>query len=147
MRPPILYQEGKEHNEQRKQTARFFSPRAVSDNYRELMEEFAAGFIRELRRKRRVELDALSFKLAVKVAGKVVGLTDSRLPGMDRRLETFFANDTAGFEWSPRKLLGFMRNQTRVAAFFYLDVKPAIEASQKESQRGCDLAPHLEGLR
>ena len=141
MRPPILYQEGKEHNEQRKQTARFFSPKAVSQNYRGLMEEFVGDLIQELVRKRRVELDVLSFKLAVKVAGKVVGLTDSRLPGMDRRLETFFANDITELGWSPRKLLGFVRNQTRVAAFFYLDVKPAIETRKQETKE--DVISHL----
>ena len=141
MRSPILYQEGKEHNEQRKQTARFFSPRAVSENYRELMEEFVGGLIEELLRKKRMELDMLSFRLAVKVAGKVVGLTDSRLPGMDRRLEAFFNNDIAELGWSPRKLLGFVRNQTRVAAFFYLDVKPAIEARKKEPKE--DVISHL----
>lgn len=141
MRSPILYQEGKEHNEQRKQTARFFSPRAVGENYRDLMEEFAGELIEDLRRKRRVELDELSFKLAVKVAGKVVGLTDSRLPGMDRRLEAFFANDITELGWSPRELLGFARSQTRVAAFFYLDVKPAIEARKKEPKE--DVISHL----
>ncbi|WP_053057824.1 cytochrome P450 [Rubrobacter aplysinae] len=141
MRAPILYQEGKPHNEQRAKTARFFSPRAVSENYRGLMEEFAGGLISELRRKRRAELDDLSLKLAVKVAGKVVGLTDSRVPGMDRRLEAFFANDITSFGWSPRALLGFARNQTRVAAFFYLDVKPAIEARKKEPRE--DVISHL----
>ncbi len=92
-------------------------------------------------RKRRVELDVLSFKLAVKVAAKVVGLTDSRLPGMDRRLEAFFANDMTEFGWNPLALFSFARNQTRVAAFFYLDVKPAIEARKKEPKE--DVISHL----
>src|SRR5712671_653847 len=38
---PILYQDGKEHQQQRKQTARFFTPRTVSDNYRGLMEKLS----------------------------------------------------------------------------------------------------------
>lgn len=83
----------------------------------------------------------LSFRLAVKVAAKVVGLTDSRLPGMDRRLEAFFANDMTEFGWNPLALFGFARNQTRVAAFFYLDVKPAIEARKKEPKE--DVISHL----
>lgn len=144
MRRPILYQEGKPHNEQRRQTARFFSPRTVGENYRGIMEGFAAGLIEELRRKRRADVDVLSFKLAVKVAGKVVGLTDSRLPGMDRRLEAFFAGGVTGFGWSPREILGFARNQTRAAAFFYLDVKPAIEARKKNP--GEDVISHLLSL-
>ena len=118
MRPPILYQEGQPHHEQRRQTARFFSPKTVSENYRGLMEELASVAIRKLLRERRADLDALSMGLAVGLAGRVVGLTESRLPGMARRLDAFFEGDVTGFGWSPRALLGFARNQARVAAFF-----------------------------
>ena len=45
MRPPILYQEGQPHHEQRRQTARFFSPKTVSESYRGLMEELAGAAI------------------------------------------------------------------------------------------------------
>jgi cytochrome P450 len=141
MRPPILYQEGQPHHEQRRQTARFFSPKAVSANYRGLMEELADGAIRELLRERRADLTTLSMGLAVGVAGRVVGLTESRLPGMARRLDAFFEGDMTGFGWTPRALFGFARNQARVAAFFYLDVKPAIEARRKEPRE--DVISHL----
>jgi cytochrome P450 len=141
MRPPILYQEGQPHHEQRRQTARFFSPRTVSENYRGLMEELAGRAIRRLLRERRADLATLSMKLAVGVAGRVVGLTESRLPGMARRLDAFFEGDMIGFGWNPRALLGFARNQARVAAFFYLDVKPAIEARRKEPRQ--DVISHL----
>ena len=141
MRPPILYQEGQPHHEQRRQTARFFSPRTVSENYRGLMEELAGAAIRELLRGRRADLSALSMTLAVGVAARVVGLTESRLPGMAGRLDAFFEGDVTGFGWSPRAILGFARNQARVAAFFYLDVKPAIEARKKEP--GEDVISHL----
>ncbi len=33
IRAPILYQEGKTHHQQRKQTARFFAPKVVSSRY------------------------------------------------------------------------------------------------------------------
>ena len=141
MRPPILYQEGQPHHEQRRQTARFFSPKTVSENYRGLMEELAGVANRKLLRERRADLDALSMGLAVGVAGRVVGLTQSRLPGMARRLDAFFEGDVTGFGWSPRALLGFARNQARVAAFFYLDVKPAIEARKEEPRE--DVISHL----
>src|SRR5262245_52057271 len=38
MRLPILYQEGKTHQQQRKQIARFFTPKAVTTNYRAVRE-------------------------------------------------------------------------------------------------------------
>jgi cytochrome P450 len=141
MRQPILYQEGKTHLEQRKATARFFTPKAVSENYRQLMEEYADSMIRELLRTRRADLSVLSMKLAVRVAGEVIGLTNSRLPGMDRRLNAFFSDDIVMPGWSPRTLLSFARNQIRVLSFFYLDVKPAIEARRRAPQE--DLISHL----
>ena len=141
MRPPILYQEGQPHHEQRRGTARFFSPKTVSESYRDLMEELAGAAIRRLLRERRADLDALSMQMAVGVAGRVVGLTSSRVPGMARRLDAFFEGDVTGFGWTPRALLGFARNQARVAAFFYLDVKPAIEARKREPRE--DVISHL----
>lgn len=141
MRPPILYQEGQPHHEQRRQTARFFSPKTVSENYRGLMEELASVAIRELLRERRADLDALSMGLAVGVAGRIVGLTESRFPGMARRLNAFFEGDVTGFGWKPRALLSFARNQARVASFFYLDVKPAIEARRRSPRE--DVISHL----
>src|SRR5947207_246417 len=73
---PVLYQEGKEHQLQRKQTARFFTPKAVSDNYRLLMEKISDQMIKKLKRNRQAELSDLSLNLAVGVVSKVVGLTN-----------------------------------------------------------------------
>ena len=54
------------------------------------METQADQLVNELKRKKRVDLSQLSLKLAVQVAAQVVGVTNSRLPGMDRRLDAFF---------------------------------------------------------
>lgn len=140
MNPPILFLEGKPHHEQRKQTARFFTPRAVSENYRRLMEVCSDRMIRELKRRKHADLSLLSMKLAVRVAGEVVGLTDSRLPGMDRRLNAFFSTEI-DLSKSPRAWLNMLRSQARTAAFFYLDVKPAIEARRKQPRE--DVISHL----
>lgn len=87
---PILYLEGKAHHQQRKQTARFFTPKTVSSDYRHFMEALANTLVSELKSKRRVDLSSLSLTLAVQVAARVVGVTNSRVPGMDRRLDAFF---------------------------------------------------------
>ncbi len=144
MREPILYQEGQLHHEQRRQTARFFTPKAVSENYRQLMVDFAERLLQVAQRERQIDLSLLGMKLAVRVAGEVIGLTNSRIPGMDRRLNAFFADDATTFGWSPRLLLNALRNQSRVLAFFYLDVKPAIEA--RRNTPGEDVISHLLGL-
>ncbi|GER91031.1 hypothetical protein KDW_51930 [Dictyobacter vulcani] len=87
---PILYQEGKVHQQQRKQTARFFTPKTVSTQYRQFMETLSDQLAEKVKREKQVDLGQLSLSLAVQVAARVVGLTDSRLPGMDRRLDAFF---------------------------------------------------------
>lgn len=141
MTPPILYQEGKPHHDQRKQTARFFTPKAVKENYQQLMEAFASRLVSELQRKKRADLSAVSMKLAVRVAGEVVGLTNSRVPGMHRRLNAFFTGNHASSSMSPRTLINFARNQLQIGAFFYLDVKPAIEARRRQPRE--DVISHL----
>ncbi|GHO49365.1 cytochrome P450 [Ktedonospora formicarum] len=138
---PILYLEGKEHNQQRKHTARFFAPKVVSDNYRRLMERLVNEIISEIERKRRVDLSKLSLKLAVRVAAEVVGLTNSRLPGMAKRLEAFFEGDINTSKWTPKTLINSIRGQMNMASFFFLDVKPAIKARKRKPQE--DVISHL----
>ena len=53
---PILYQEGKTHDLQRKQTARFFTPKTVSTKYRQMMEQLSDQLIADLQRKKRLDL-------------------------------------------------------------------------------------------
>lgn len=150
---PILYQEGRIHQQQRKQAARFFTPKKVSGDYRHLMETLADDLIADLKRSRRVDLSALSLTLAVRVASAVVGLTNSRMPGIDKRLDAFFSLDlrdkTAGRRlrglWTKiGHVSGMLLSQLRVAAFFFLDVKPAIEARRRQPQE--DVISHLLAL-
>jgi cytochrome P450 len=138
---PILYQEGKAHQLQRKQTARFFTPKTVSENYRQLMEKLSDDLIARLKHKKEVDLSRLTMGLAVRVAGEVVGLTDSRLPGMDKRLEAFFENDFSQTQGSLFDKIKLLLNQQPMLTFFYLDVKPAIEARKKHPKQ--DVISHL----
>ena len=140
MNQPILYQEGKIHQQQRKQTARFFTPKTVSDNYRQVMEKLADQLIKKLLRKKQVDLSQLSITLAVRVAGQVVGLTNS-YPGLTQRLEAFFSGDLTNMGLSPRALLNLFTNQYRTLAFFILDVLPAIRARKRKPQS--DVISHL----
>ncbi len=140
---PVLYQQGKVHQEQRKQIARFFAPKTVSDNYRQIMETFADRIIKKLERQKQADLSDLSLAMAVRVAGQVVGLTNS-YPGMAGRLAAFFKNNALtlpGFTWHPRVLLHTIQNQVRTLAFFYLDVVPAIRARKRRPQN--DVISHL----
>lgn len=138
----ILYMEGPPHHEQRRKTARFFTPKAVSANYRPLMERLSDQLAADLRRKKRADLSQMTFVLAMQVAAQVVGLTNSRLPGMDKRIAGFFKDD---FIMQPgSKLLETIRvmwRQRRFLGFFFLDVKPAIQARRRKPQE--DVISHL----
>lgn len=141
MRQPILYQDGKPHHEQRRQTARFFAPKTVSTHYRELMEELAKRLIARLQANGELDFSQLTLEMAVNVAARVIGLTHSRWPGMHRRLDAFFRHEIVPFGWSPRALWHFVGNQSRILAFFFLDVRPAISAHRRTP--GDDLISHL----
>ncbi len=138
---PILYQEGKAHQLQRKQTARFFTPKAVSSHYRLLMERLTDQLVGKLQRARRADLSQLSMTLAVCVAAEVVGLTSSRLPGLDKRLDAFFAQGVPIPSWNPLALARFLRVQVAMVAFFYLDVQSAIHARKRQARE--DVISHL----
>jgi len=112
MRPPILYQEGSEHRAQRRASARFFAP-AVIEGYQP------------------VDLSRLSMRLAVQVAGRVVGLTNSSVRGMSARLGAFFEGDPLAGDRSPAGLLRMVRTRSALLGFYYLDVKPAIRARRR----------------
>lgn len=141
MRPPILYQQGAEHHTQRKQTARFFTPKAVSSNYRAIMEALAEQLVARLRQTGRADLSELSLTLAVRVVAEVLGLTASRLPGMTRRLNAFFAGEVGGAGRGPRDLLHAAQAQWRLAVFYWLDVRPAILARRRQPRE--DVISHL----
>lgn len=130
MRPPILYLEGREHRVQRSAAARFFAPK-VTEGYRPMMEELSAQLVGRLRADRGTDVRRLAMELAVQVAGRVVGLTDSSTRGMSRRLDTFFAGDPLDRAPGLTGLVKNLRFGTATARFYYLDVKPAIRSRRR----------------
>ena len=143
MRLPVLYRDGVEHREHRRQTAKYFTPRRVDTAYRSLMDRLADEQCDKLRRQGEADLSQLSFALAVAVAGEVVGLTESRRGGMAKRLDRFFEENVEGPAYRPKVLLGKLRSSTTVAAFYWRDVRPSIVARRRQSRD--DLISHLIG--
>lgn len=144
LRDPILFQEGQSHREQRTKTARFFTPLTTDKNYREFMEQFSDRALEPLSNSGRADLSDLSMSLAVDVAAQVIGLTNSRVGGMSKRLEAFFeiSGATDGLERNVfAQFIHFVQSQFQVAKFFFLDVQPAIAARKKEARE--DLVSHL----
>lgn len=138
---PILFLEGKVHHQQRKLTAPFFTPRAVDTRYRALMAGLADKVLGDFRAARRGELSAIGMEMAVGVAAEVVGLTDSRVPGLDRRINAFFAGglgEGGGRLW---RIWQALVAQIHLARFYWLDVRPSIAARKKAPRE--DVISHL----
>jgi cytochrome P450 len=141
MRVPVLYRDGPEHREHRRQTAKYFTPRRVDTAYRELMERLADEQVARLRRRGTADVWQLSFRLAVAVTGEVIGLTEAGR-GMARRLHLFFADlDVEPGFGSFRALRRMVRTNTVMGAFYWRDVRPSITARRRE--RRDDLISHL----
>jgi cytochrome P450 len=141
MRKPVLFRDGAEHREHRRQTARFFTPRRVDTAYRSLMNRLADQECLELRRRGAADLSQLTFRLAVAVAAEVVGL-DARRGGLARRLERFFDRiPDGGAGPTPRAAYDRLRSSARIGSFYWRDVRPSIAA--RRIHRQDDLISHL----
>jgi cytochrome P450 len=141
IRRPVLYRDGPEHREHRRQTARYFTPRRVDEHYRELAERVTEKHLAPLRTAGVARLEDLSFGVAIDVACGVIGLTRSR-PGIQRRLERFFPEKFGkpGLT-SPHGIYWLFRQNTNWLRIYLADVRPAIRAHR--ARPADDLISHL----
>ncbi|MEW2264180.1 cytochrome P450 [Streptomyces sp. NPDC047853] len=141
IRRPVLYRDGAEHREHRRQTARFFTPRRVDEHYRDLMVRIAEEQLARLRASGKAALSDLAFDLAIGVVSEVVGLRHSR-PGIRRRLERFFPEEFGepGLT-SVRGLYWLLRQNTNWLRIHLADVRPAVRAHRRREED--DLISHL----
>ena len=130
MRRPILYLEGAPHRTQRKASARFFAPK-ITEGYRPMMEALSRELLSRLRVGRPVDLTRVSMLMSVRVAAQVIGLTNSPVAAMSKRLDAFFQGDPLAPVRTPATALQAIRRATAVARFFYFDVKPAIRSRRR----------------
>lgn len=130
VRRPILYQEGRQHRAQRRASARFFAP-VVIEGYQPMIAELSEALIATLRVDRPRDLSRLSMRLAVQVTGRVVGLTNSPVGAMSRRLGTFFRGDPTASDRTPAGRWRTVRSTAALLGFYHLDVKPAIRARRR----------------
>ncbi|MFZ1385183.1 MAG: cytochrome P450 [Propionicimonas sp.] len=143
---PILFLDGEEHRKQRTKVARFFAPKTVTNRYRQLMETRADALVREACTATTFRLDQLSLRYSTEVAAQVIGLTNSNVDGMAKRLERLFAQP----DWNPHSmgkqgrlhsLWRTIRGNTPMLAFYVADVRPAIAARRKAPAE--DVITHL----
>ena len=87
---PILVSDGPLHDRQRSKVGRFFAPKVVAARYSTLMAECADRLLAEAAAQPLIRLDELALLYTVEVTAQAVGLTDSPVPAMARRLVSFF---------------------------------------------------------
>lgn len=141
VRPPILFLSGEAHRRQRAATARFFTPRAVKERHRPVIEACCDRLIGELQRNGHAQLDTMALDLAVTVAAGIVGLTDSDKRGMIRRLDAFFSPALATRHDLISGVIATVLGQLRMFHFHVRDVRPAIAARRRQPRE--DVISHL----
>lgn len=144
---PILMSDGPLHDEQRSKVARFFAPKVVAERYASSMERCADALLRRARASHTIDLAELALHYTVEVTAEVVGLTNSPVSDMARRLVTFFRQPPFDIT---RPDLGRTKRQWMQAAhrglvpivrFWWKDVRPAI--AQRRQRPGEDVISHL----
>lgn len=133
-RTPVSFLDGEPHKQRRGQIARFFTPKAMKDRYRPVMEASTAKLIGRLRASGREELDRLSFELACDVTSEIVGLTNSNSRAMAERIRKSFTTLASVPKSRIGKFLFGLDKQLRMLLFYYLDVVPAVRARRKQSR-------------
>jgi len=138
---PVIMLDGDLHRERRTSLARFFSPKAIKDHHRAVMDATTAALMAQLRQTGRGQIDLMSMQLACDVAAAIVGLTESNQAAMARRIRLTF--ETSWTDSIP--LIGPLVRKAKTIykslSFFWLDVKPAIRARRADPR--ADVISHL----
>lgn len=130
-RIPVIFLDGEIHRKRRSQIARYFTPKAIKDRHRLVMERTTGELIAQLRRSGREQLDVMSLRLASDVAAEIVGLTTSNASQMSDRLRKLFRSSGRAKLPGLRGKLGKIENVLRTLYFHRRDVVPAIRYRQK----------------
>ncbi|MGO2035123.1 MAG: cytochrome P450 [Brevibacterium sp.] len=136
-RHPILISDGPAHDAQRRDLARFFAPAVVADRYGDFIAARAEAAVERIIRQGRCRLDEVALHFAVDVTAEVVGLTESSVTGMARRLEGFFTQppvDLAAPNWGRTRLQWLqaaINGLVPIGRFYLADVRPAVRARRR----------------
>ncbi len=144
---PILMSDGPLHDEQRTKVGRFFAPKVVEERYLDLMESCADRLLGDAAASGMVRLDDLALLYTVEVTAQAVGLTESSVPAMAKRLVTFFNQPPFDItrpdlgrtprQWAQAALNGLLP----IGRFWWSDVRPAIRVRRRKPRE--DVISHL----
>ena len=127
---PVIFLDGELHKKRRAQLARYFTPKAIKDRHRKVMDDTTAELMAGLRRRGQGQLDVMSLRLACDVAAEIVGLTNTNADAMSSRLRKKFSASGKRKRPGLRGKLGALEDVVRTLWFFRRDVVPAIRHRQ-----------------
>lgn len=144
---PILISDGDDHDVQRREVARYFAPAVVSAKYGDFINKRAQALVDSALANGRLRLDEAALNYSVEVTAEIVGLTDSPIDAMAKRLVGFFRQPPVDLA---APAMGRTRRQWIQAAvnglvpigrFYISDVRPAIRT--RRTRRRDDVLSHL----
>lgn len=144
---PILISDGPQHDQQRRNVARFFAPKVVASRYGTLMEEVVDKILAQVQRTGSISLDQVALYYTVEVTASIVGLTHAKVPALAHRLEKFFRQPPLD---RSKPNLGRTKRQWMAAAYNGLgpvlglltfDVLPAVRSRSNAPRK--DVISHL----
>lgn len=127
----IFFLHGEDHRTRRAAIIRFFTPKAIATRHMPVMERAAEELVGEFRRKGRAKLDVLSLRLAAAVAAEIVGMTESDVAGLARRIEGS-SRATQAAKGGVWVIVAKVMQAFYALQILYRDVRPAIAARRKE---------------
>jgi cytochrome P450 len=133
-RIPVIFLDGEIHKKRRTQLARYFTPKAIKERHRLVMDRTTTELMAELRRGGRGQLDVMSLRLASDVAAEIVGLTTSDAAAMSNRLRKMFHSSGKAKRGGLLGRIGKLENVARTLWFFRRDVVPAIKERQTQDK-------------
>ncbi len=138
---PVFFLDGPPHRRKRTAIASFFTPKAVTTRYRDVMERTTDKLLSDFRRDGEARLDDISFELAVAVASEIIGLTNSDQSERARRFQKSLQAGLAATKKGLMRYPQFLRKAYLSLLLFHKDIKPAMKA-RKERPRD-DILSHL----
>ncbi len=125
MRASIFFLDGEAHKQRRAAIIGFFTPKAIKTRHLPVMQASAERLIAQFRAKGRARLDVMSLRMAAAVVAEIVGLTESDIDAMSRRIEQSNGTPLA-WRGGLGKLIAPLKSRFYGLLFFYRDVRPAI---------------------
>lgn len=130
----IFYLEGEPHLRRRAAIMGFFTPQAIAKRHLRVMEQNADLLVHEFRQNGEARLDQMSARLAQAVVAEIVGLNNSDIKAMAKRVAGAFTGAMLASRGGWRKLLAPLVAGVNALQIYYFDVRPAIAARRAQRQ-------------